>query len=282
MSRRRRTKAQVATLERQLFEVCEADHPVSVRHCFYRVTNPRLAEPVEKTDQGYCQVQDRLVKMREAGRLPYGWISDSTRTCWSVPTFEDPKEFVRHYANSYRFDLWRDGDVKVEVWCESRSIAGMIREECTRLAVGLFPCGGFSSKTFAWEAAQSYDGPVSIVYAGDYDPAGVQIAESLRTELHKHTDVDIQFDRVAVNPEQIALYDLPAKPRKATDKRRPDVEVAVEAEAMPAPVLRSLVREAIELHLPSNALHYARLMDAEGQKYLRTFGLSGPPDKPAN
>ncbi len=70
-SRNRRTKAQVAQLEAQIVEVCEADHPVSVRHVFYRMTDPRLPEPVEKTEQGYKQVQKRVVEMRRAGRLPY-------------------------------------------------------------------------------------------------------------------------------------------------------------------------------------------------------------------
>jgi hypothetical protein len=32
--------------------VLAADHPQSVRHCFYRMTDPRLPEPVEKSDRG--------------------------------------------------------------------------------------------------------------------------------------------------------------------------------------------------------------------------------------
>lgn len=277
---RRRTKAQTAQLEAQIIEVCEADRPVSVRHVFYRQTDPRLPEPVEKTERGYKQVQHLVSKLREAGRLPYGWISDATRMGWHVPTFRDPRDFIRAQARAYRFDLWREAACEVEVWCESRSIAGMLRAECERLAVSLYPCGGFTSKTFAWEAAQHYRGDVLIVYVGDYDPAGVLIDVALERELRLHTDVDIDFRRVAINAEQIGEYGLPAKPRKTTERRRPDVAETVEAEAMPAPMLRSLVREAVEEHLPDGALDYARLMDAEGQEYLRTFGLSTGVDKP--
>ena len=46
----RRTKAQVEQLERQIFEILESDHPQSVRHVFYRLPDPRLPEPVAKTD----------------------------------------------------------------------------------------------------------------------------------------------------------------------------------------------------------------------------------------
>ena len=47
---RRGTKAQVQVLESQIYLVCEADHPVTVLHVFYRMTDPSLPEPVEKTE----------------------------------------------------------------------------------------------------------------------------------------------------------------------------------------------------------------------------------------
>jgi urate oxidase len=46
--RRRRTKQQIEQLQKQIYEVLYQDHPQSVRHIFYRMTNPRLLEPVEK------------------------------------------------------------------------------------------------------------------------------------------------------------------------------------------------------------------------------------------
>jgi hypothetical protein len=35
----------MSTLARQIYEVLAADHPQSVRHLFYRMTDPRLEEP---------------------------------------------------------------------------------------------------------------------------------------------------------------------------------------------------------------------------------------------
>ena len=75
----RRSKDQIAQLEAQIMDVLREDHPQSVRHVFYRMTDPRLPEPVEKSQAGYRQVQDRITRMRKAGRLAYGWISDLTR-----------------------------------------------------------------------------------------------------------------------------------------------------------------------------------------------------------
>jgi hypothetical protein len=83
----RRTRSQVEQLERQIIEVLEEDHPQSVRHVFYRMTNPRLLEPVEKSDHGYTQVQNRCVLMRRAGRLPYDWFADLSRRGYFTHTF---------------------------------------------------------------------------------------------------------------------------------------------------------------------------------------------------
>jgi hypothetical protein len=56
---RRRTKADIEQLDRQICDVLKEDNPQSVRHIFYRMTDPRLAEPVDKSERGYRHVQDR-------------------------------------------------------------------------------------------------------------------------------------------------------------------------------------------------------------------------------
>ena len=240
------------------------------------MTDPRLPEPVPKTERGYKQVQGRIVIMRRAGRLPYGWISDASRIGWHVHAFDDLEDFVRASANAYRFDMWSDSETLVEVWVESRSIAGMIWGVCNRLGVSLFPCGGFSSASFAWQAAQSYYmyEQVHVIYVGDFDAAGVLIDVALGRELRTHTKTPVQFERIAINESQIQQYDLPTKPRKASETRVPGILETVEAEALPAPILRSLVRDAIERHLEPDALNYAQRMEEEGRAFLSTFQLS--------
>ena len=57
------------------------DHPQSVRHVFYRMVDPRLPEPVPKTEHGYKQLQGRMAKMHRSGQLPSDWIMDATRSC---------------------------------------------------------------------------------------------------------------------------------------------------------------------------------------------------------
>lgn len=274
--KQRRTKTQTEQLERQIYAVLASDHPQSVRHVFYRMTDPRLAEPVEKSDCGYKQVQHRMVCMRRAGTLPYGWITDATRRGFHTNTFGDGGDFLQSMAGLYRGDLWEHADHYVEVWCESRSIAGTIEGICKELAVSLYPAGGFTSLTLAYQSAEYINAmarhrPAEVIYIGDYDPAGVLIDRSIEQELRKHLDagVDLAFHRVAITPEQIESYDLPTKPRKTGERRAIHIERTVEAEAMPAHILRGMLREAVEQFLPADALQVVKVAEESERSGLR-------------
>lgn len=314
IKRQRRTKAAVAQLERQILEVLDEDHPQSVRHVFYRMTNPRLPEPVDKTEQGYRAVQTRLKLMRRASTVPYGWISDATRRGYHVATFSNGADFLRRHIGAYRADLWAEADAYVEVWCESRSIAGTIVDLCEEMAVSLYPAGGFSSITFAYEAADFIRAEVAagkqanVIYIGDYDPAGVLIDRSIEAELRRHLNgeqaammaelfddlvpggaaiaspfydsVDLEFHRLAITKEQIAEFDLPAKPRKETDRRAQHVTETVEAEAMPAAILRDLLRGKIESFLPPGALEVAKVAEEDERAHLKRWADLMAGDRP--
>lgn len=266
IKRRRRTRGEVEQLEEQILAVLREDHPQSVRHVFYRMTNPRLPEPVEKSDRGYSQVQDRITKLRRAGLLPYGWITDATRRGYHTVTYRTAAEALRSWQGRYRGDLWMEAGAYVEVWCESRSIAGVIQDVCEELAVSLYPAGGFTSLTLAFQSAEYINQvaagglPVVVIYIGDYDPAGVLIDAKIEQELrtHLHPTVDLTFERIAITPDQIEAYNLPTKPRKAGEKRAQHIRETVEAEAMPAWMMRDLLRARVEAFLPSGALEAAR------------------------
>jgi hypothetical protein len=272
--RRRRTHTQSTTLIKQIYFALEEDHPQSTRHVFYQMTNPRLAEPVEKTEQGYVQVQRRIVEMRREKMIPYSWIVDTTRAGFHVQTYNDASEFVASVAGLYRGDLWQRADYYCEVWCESRSLAGVLRADCRELAVSLYPCGGFPSDTLVYEAGaqinQQDKKSVVIFYVGDYDPAGVLIDISLEQKLRGHLNpgINLSFTRLGINQDQIVEYDLPRKPRKVGERRRMDIEEAVEAEALPAHIMRHLVRNQVEALLPPGELKVMKVAEEAEKEQL--------------
>ena len=279
MTRTRRTKAQIAAFEARILALManEEDRPQSLRNVYYRL----VAEgTIEKTDRAYQGLIDRATKMRrrdagEPGHLPYGWISDASRLGYHVDTYRDHKDFLRSTAAFYRQDIWRSIPSHVEVWCESRSLAGVLRGVCRELAVSLYPTGGFASLTLVHSAAQemAHTGKdhVVVFYIGDYDPAGFHIPESLERDLRGHLDnegMELEFRRLAINEAQIGHYGLPGKPRKEGEKRRQDIEETVEAEALPAIVTRQLVRDAVQAYLPADALVVARVAEASEREII--------------
>ena len=275
IKRVRRTAARVAQLDRQIIEVLRQEPRQSVRHIFYRMTDPRLPEPVEKSDRGYRHVQERCVALRRSGAIPYTWIADMSRQGYYVDTFSGASDFVERMAGLYRADIWADADYRCEVWAESRSIASVLLKDCRELAVDLFPCGGFSSLSFVHEAASQHNNsddwrPLQIFFIGDYDPAGVLIDRSLEKEMRQHLsdDIELRFERIGINLDQIEEFSLPTKPRKESDARSQHIAFTVEAEAMPAGIMRQILREKVEALLPENALAVARVAEQSERAHL--------------
>jgi hypothetical protein len=285
IKRDRRSRARLELLDQQIIDVLAEDHPQSIRHVFYRMTNPRLGEPVEKSERGYQHIKARMKALRRNGRVPYDWVSDSTRTGYITRTFDGAADFLQAVKSLYRADLWKAADFYCEVWVESRSIAGIVLGDCRSLAVNLYPAGGFTSISLAYQAAtyinEAHGGrDVVILYIGDYDPAGVLIDVSIERELREHLsrDVALTFKRLGITLEQISRLDLPTKPRKTTDRRALHITETVEAEAMPAAIMRQLLRSEIEALLPPNALAVARAAEQSERDFLGRFAdaIGGP------
>ncbi len=281
MARNRMTKKDVEILEEQICESLQKDHPQSIRHVFYLMTDPIIEISVNKTDAGYRQVQQRISLMRRSGRISYGYITDATRTGWHTATFSDSGEMIQAHAGLYRGNLWRRSKFYVEVWCESRSIAGTIQADCKEMAVSLYPCGGFPSMTLIYEGAQEIMRQLQskeyaqIFYIGDYDPSGVCIDQNTETGIREHLghlEKKLLFNRIAITEEQIRDLNLPTMPRKETDKRRLDILRTVEAEAMPAHYLRALLRENIEALIPPGELKAIQAAERSEQEGLYLLG----------
>ena len=275
IKRRRRTKEEMLSLDEEIIAALREHHPCSVRQVFYLMTNPRLAAHVEKSEGGYRDIQSRCLKLRRTGRIPYSWISDFSRHAYHTNTFKDASDFVTSMAWQYRADLWRNAESVCEVWVESRSIASCLIDLCEQYAVGLYPCGGFSSVSFIYAAAEDLNNresgkPVVVLFIGDFDQAGLLIDKALERELrgHLNSKIKLDFRRIGINEDQIAKYDLPTKPRKLGDTRSPHVSVTVEAEAMPATILRELLEREIVTLLPPLALEIAKISEESEQAHL--------------
>jgi hypothetical protein len=269
----RRTKAAMTDIREGLYAICEEYQPLTVRNAFYRAVARGL---IDKTEKQYDTVQRLLVEMRRANRLPYGWITDSTRLQRKPNSHSNLEAALEDSRLTYRRALWRDQDVNVEIWIEKDAIMGVVYDVTSKWDVPLMSARGYASLTFLKNAAEEIaesDKPTVIYYFGDYDPSGLHIPKKIEEDLRGFApDAKIEFHRAAVNADQVLEYELPTRPTKPTDKRpgQHDKE-SVEIDAFEPNVLRKLVEECIKKHIDQDELARTQLVEAAEKETLENF-----------
>jgi hypothetical protein len=236
----------------------DAGYPQTVRQLFYKLTSYGV---VPKTENGYGRVCYHSLKMRQLGILPYQWLADNTRWMRKSPSYDDIGEFLQYSRDAYRRSIWNNQDAYVEVWLEKDALAGVLIDITNPYDVPLMVTRGYSSATYAYEAAceivaRQEAGKVPyIYYFGDYDPSGLDIPRDLLNKLQSHGAFPT-FEIVAVQKDQIAAWRLPTRPTKRSDSRAKGWEgESVELDAIPANQLRVLCQDVIQQHIDPRLLH---------------------------
>jgi hypothetical protein len=244
--------------------------PMTVRQVFYQASVRGI---VEKTEAGYAKVQTDLVLMRRAGTLPYGWLTDSTRWERKPQTYVGVEEALQETARFYRKALWADADCYVEVWLEKDALSGVVYPITSTYDVPLMVARGYASLSFLHSAAEyiaGLDVPTYIYHLGDFDPSGVNAGEKIEETLNELApEAEIFFKRIAVTPVQIAEFALPTRPTKESDTRSKSFgSVSVELDAIDPSILRRIVQEAIEEHLPAERLEVLKAAEESERKLI--------------
>jgi hypothetical protein len=283
--RHRSTKTQLAEIDDAIYDIAEAEKPITVRGLFYRVMSRGLVAKTDRADKGsgipsgYGIVQREVLKMRRRGDLPYGWITDGTRYQLKPRTWSNAQAALDNTAKMYRRALWAEQDCHIELWVEKAAIEGVVYPVTDEFDVPMLPARGFASETFLYETAEDIndDRRTAFIYQlGDHDPSGVCAWKVIERRLQEFVDNDIQltFERIAVTPEQITQLNLPTRSTKQTDSRAAGFEGdSVEVDAIPSSMLRRLVRDAIERHIDQEALRFTRIAeDSERNVLMRIAG----------
>jgi hypothetical protein len=273
--RDRRTKKAIGSIRDAIIDILENDHPQTVRQVFYALT---VRGVIAKAEKEYQKTVVRLlVDMREAGKIPFGWIADNTRWQWKPSTFTGIEACLNNTSKFYRRDLWAAMPVYTEVWCEKDALAGVLLEETETYDVPLLTARGYSSLTFVHNAAMAIKAkgkPAFIYHFGDLDPSGVDAARDIEAKLRRYAPgAEIHFERPAVTRAQVEEWDLPTRPTKQTDTRAKKFAntTSVELDAIPADKLRALVRECIERHVDQHQLQILRTAEESERELLKKW-----------
>ncbi|WP_063043740.1 hypothetical protein [Nocardia pseudovaccinii] len=261
--RPRRTKAQVEELRTELYALVEAARPCSVRHVYYLGIGWLWDKDSGGSRRNYSVVVRELGLMRERGDLPWEWITDGTRRVQQEIAYDSIEDAMDHTAQHYRRNLWSTQTRRVEVWCESDSVAGVLEPVTSAWGVSLYSCRGQSSKTFVHEAVAEYTRhgkPVSVIFAGDFDPTGRAVPRSVVTRVNRYSGgdgLDLSFRQIAVTASDVSsgefvTHDVNTRDvnysryRQECLSERIDPHNAVEIEALSPGLLRTRLSEAIE------------------------------------
>src|SRR5215470_8587754 len=160
----------------EMHAIAHAAQPITGRGVGYKLFARGLIPAMARAAM---QRVYRLLRIaREQGTIPWGWIVDETRELERCSTWDDPEEYARTVAQSYRRDFWNQQPHRVEVWSEKGTVRGVLAPVLDRYAVGFRVMHGFSSATSVYDVACGDDSrPLIVLYVGDYDPSGLYMSE---------------------------------------------------------------------------------------------------------
>ena len=245
----------------KLLEEHEADRaiPTSGRFIFYelvgRGTIPKVYRKPDGTPKPRTPAQDvaeALYHLREKEIVPWSWIVDETRALDSWRYASSAYRYVEDRLSEFRLDLW-EGEPPPLILCESRSLAGVLRE-----IAGTYLCplaatngqvGGFLHTDIGPLIEESVDGAVQrVFYLGDLDFSGGQIETNTRKVLSRYGD--LEWEKIAITEDQADERSLPAIQKP--DKRFKPVRYfdAIETEALKQTEIQRILTERLDRELP--------------------------------
>ena len=235
-------------------EYVAADIALTLRQLYYRFV---AADLLPNTLQSYKRLGSIINDARLAGLVDWDAIVDRTRNVVENPHWSSPARILDACVESYREDLWRTQEHRVEVWIEKEALSSVFEPVCQELDVPMLACRGYNSQSEMWAGgrrlfAHAEAGQTAVVlHFGDHDPSGIDMSRDIRDRLDMFMEFEagsLVFHRVALNMDQIEEHGPPPNPAKMTDSRFVHY-VAVhgreswELDALEPRVLAALIRD---------------------------------------
>jgi hypothetical protein len=213
----------------------------------------------------YKNISKDLGTLRFAGLVRWSVIEDRARRITAKRGWSGMDEYLDYFVNSFKPEYYTRCLIQtqpkfVEVWIEKDALSTIAEKITYPYCLRLVVCRGHISTSFlkqyverAEQEIQNGKQPV-ILYLGDLDPSGIECFEAIQRSIKtKHHLYDVQYKRIALNPEHIKTYNLPesidaikeSDPNYIKYKKRFG-KTAVELDAIHPEDLQNLIRESIE------------------------------------
>ncbi len=198
-------------------------YTLTLRQLYYQLVSRDIIPNKQKE---YSRLGSIISDARLAGLISWNAIEDRTRNVKGNSHWRNPEQIVKAAINSYQIDKWENQPYHVEVWVEKDALVGVVARICNQLDVSYFSCRGYTSASEMWKAGHYRLGnavnqgkqPV-IIHLGDHDPSGIDMTRDIAERLALFSGYDVEVNRIALNKNQIDLYNPPPNPAKLTDSR---------------------------------------------------------------
>jgi hypothetical protein len=259
--------------------------PLTIRQVFYRLVG---VYGYPKDENAYERLCNALNRARRARMIGFEDLRDDGISVMKGRHYDGEEGFyahVRNLAEGYETDKLARQDVDIRVYCEAAGMMPQLHRTCAPYSVPVYSCSGFDSLTAKHDLARrcaetfTYRGkPTVILHLGDLDPLGVSIYESMREDVLAFVAEDAPqaapedvavFERVALQPKHIGLYQLTIYPPKPTDLRSGRWEGGTcQLEALPPDVLAEQLDQAIRRHLDGAVLEEDREAEVAARRNI--------------
>lgn len=204
----------------------------------------------------YKKVGDLVNNGRLAGLLDWGLLKDRGREVDRLPMWNDAIDRLEWAAKTHRLDKWADQPIALWVMIEKQALEGVMIPTCRRLEVPFIANKGYSSASSMYEIGREMHWhrnngqEVHVLYLGDHDPSGLDMTGDVKKRLEMFSEGYVEVDRLALNFDQVQVYNPPPNPAKETDSRYKTYrdewgEECWELDALTPNVLMELVRDAV-------------------------------------
>lgn len=231
------------------------EQPLTLRGLFYRVVSAGLLPSTDK--KHYAAFGNLMMKLRENEFVPFEWLTDGVRQTLKSSSWTGLVDFADTVRDCYRRDFWSDLPDYIHVFCEKDAIAGVLQPATEEFDVALSPIRGYVSASFAHQIAMTWshiNKPIHAFFFGDFDASGFDLERDLKDKLQRYSGKSFTWERLGVNAEDFAAFDLLPLAPKESDRRCPKFVAehgseCAEIDAVPSNELRRRVREAIEQYV---------------------------------
>ncbi|AIQ45598.1 hypothetical protein R70723_06570 [Paenibacillus sp. FSL R7-0273] len=265
-----------------IHEYQDMGYSLTLRQVYYQLVS---RDVIPNNERSYKNLGNLISDGRMSGLIDWNAIENRTRNLRKNSHWTSPGSIIHSAAYSFAYDKWEDQDSYVEVWVEKDALVGIVGQVCEELDIPYFSCRGYVSQSEMWAAAQrleqfSAQKSIHIIHLGDHDPSGKDMSRDIVDRLELF-GVSVEFQRIALNYDQIEEYGPPPNPTKLTDSRASGYisefgHECWELDALRPDVIDGLIRDAVTDLCDLELLQEARDREETAKDTLKAVARDWP------